>query len=657
MYGVKYTSEFNSQLGHNFKVRILQKNYNSAITELKMGGEPVVINYNGSEEKFDIIRGSECILNFYCNYNYQFEEIVTADKNEFRIEILKDNVLYWSGYVIQDNYDEPFMPLPYQVTIRATDGLGDLKLYDFMQNNGFILADLTLIDALLLCLGKLQNATQLVTSIDVFETNVDRLNASNESLNRVYVNPFLFLKNETETLKCDEVVKIILECFNCYIYFKEGKYFIDRINYKASSNSLVTRTYNVTFNDFSSDSNVVGSRNILSSISRSGATKFINADQSITYTPTYNKAILKNDAVQPKTLLLNSFFRYWNDSTTTPNYWERIGTFAIEKVTFPRSGNALKINQIYDSWTSTSVPLTTNKLTLQKLNFTGAVGGEKLTLKLAQLGRVRLLVRTLGNVQYLTTSSSYDENGILVYDTKFQSAPTFMRFGMGVLPTNFNVEPEWYITNLETIMPTGVTGMEVSVLPTATSLGASSSMIREFNVSLDNSDVSTNKGDKYTLTSTQIAGDTFELEPKLGEFSDDNVINQMMINSTTGLTTTGFWYRDGKSENKALFEIVSRSLINQYRKPYKNFSGSIIGDFDFGCKYTIEELNGYYMPYKAVLNLKTDVSKVEFFELLNETDNSFDTYSRITNYKDGELTDYIGKQTAPVNTVRRGGRG
>ncbi|RZK25968.1 MAG: hypothetical protein EOO43_04165, partial [Flavobacterium sp.] len=104
MYGVKYTSEFNSQLGHNYKVRILQKDYNSAITELKMGGEPVVINYNGSEEKFDIIRGSECVLNFYCNHHYQFEEIVTADKNEFRVEILKNNILYWSGYIIQDNY-------------------------------------------------------------------------------------------------------------------------------------------------------------------------------------------------------------------------------------------------------------------------------------------------------------------------------------------------------------------------------------------------------------------------------------------------------------------------------------------------------------------------------------------------------------------------
>jgi hypothetical protein len=88
VYGIKYKCEFDSTKGIEYKIYILQKDYDSAIMPLRMGGNPIQINYTSSNEnKFEIIRGSECILNFYSEYDSQFEEIMIADKNEFLVQV------------------------------------------------------------------------------------------------------------------------------------------------------------------------------------------------------------------------------------------------------------------------------------------------------------------------------------------------------------------------------------------------------------------------------------------------------------------------------------------------------------------------------------------------------------------------------------------
>jgi len=100
-----------------------------------------------------------------------------------------------------------------------------------------------------------------------------------------------------------------------------------------------------------------------------------------------------------------------------------------------------------------------------------------------------------------------------------------------------------------------------------------------------------------------------------------------LINTSSGYTYTQSWYREGKTESKPLLQLAGTSILNQYREPYLQFTGSVRGAFDFGNVYNINSLGGRFMPFKATLNLKSDVSSIELFELLPESDLNESTYS------------------------------
>lgn len=640
-YGIKYKCSFDSMKGLNYKVYILQKDYNSAVYDLRMGGTPVQINYtSNSENKFEIIRGSECILNFYSEYDGQFTEIMTADKNQFMVQVMLDDVLHWQGYVIQDNYTEPFTSAPYMVSLRATDGLGDLKFFDYAKENGTVyLNDMTFSDVILNCLGLLKNGTKLITSNDVFETRMDRLNASLEAFNMVTVNPFIFLENELNAKKCDEVLKMVLELFQCYIYYKKGAYYIERVNYKLS-NTLTRRTYNIDFNDAQSIANVVTTENIRGQISKTGNLTFINADHSSTYTPAYNKVETNSDVIDSKNLFINNYFRFWNDTTGFPFNCVKSGTLDIEKKEYPKSGAALQINTKLSD--DNAISLSTNCLKIVKNSFQGVVtSADKLNIKMASVGNVRFMVKaTTPTKNYYLKSSGYTENNEVKYEAWFTETPSFCKVKeIGGSRTD-NPEGSFSVTDMSATIPDSVGSLDISFLPTYIDQDSRSvCIIREFTPTVAVGNEARNTGENYSITSNKVVRETYnDYSPVIGEFGTIGSFNQLLLITPTGKSVTNTWYREGRTESKALFEIGVRSILNQYRDSHRLFSGSFYGEFDYGKVYTIETLTGLHMSYKCNSDLKFDTHNVSFFELLNDADDSSDTYKRYVIYKDGDYS-------------------
>jgi hypothetical protein len=659
-YGIKYHCEFDSTKGVDYKVLILQKDYNSAIMPLRMGGNPVQINYtSSSENKFEIIRGSECILNFYSEYDSQFEEIMIADKNEFLIQVWKNDSLHWQGYVIQDNYAEPFLAAPYLISLRATDGLGDLKLMDYADKNGNIyLQDLTFAEAILNCLRTLQNATQLVTSNDVFESRIDRLNTSNESFNQLTVNSFIFLKSELNAMKCDEVLKMILDLFQCYIYYKKGKYYIERISYKLSE-SLIRRTYNINFNGDQEISNVVSTESIRSQISRGGALRFINGDQSISYVPAFNKVVSNSDVVDPANLVANNYFRFWNSDSTLPYNWLKSGTLDIVKKNYSRSGSALQINTKAED---NQISFSTNQLKPTRTAFQGALTeADSLSIKLASIGNVRFMVKcTTPVTTYYLKCSGYTESQELKYDAWFapsgQTGFCKVRQAAGGRASS-GEDGSFFITELSAKIPEGTTSLDIAFMPSFIDQYYNDPcVIREFTPKITAGVSARSMGDQYSITSTKNVRESYEeFNPDLGEFNVLGATNQILLVMPTGKTTTQSWFRAGRTESKSLFEISMHSILNQYRTPFKLFTGSIYGEFDYGKVFNIENLNGLFMPYQVTSDLKFDTSNVSFFELLSDTDAESDKFTRLKNYKDGEYNTRTNAVSGGVGVPRPAG--
>lgn len=654
-YGIKYKCEFKSVKGLKYNVYILQRNYNSARIDMRMGGSPVQINYtSSSENKFEIIRGSECVLNIFSEYDSQFSEIMLADKNEFMVQVWLNDNLHWQGYVIQDNYSEPFLSAPYLISLRATDGLGDLKLLDFANASGSVfLNDMTFAESILSILALLKNGTELVTSIDVFEASIDRINASNESLNCLTVNPFIFLKNALNALKCDEVLKMILELFQCYIYYKQGKYYIERINYKVNE-SVTRRTYSINFDGVQSIGNVVSSASIRGEIKKNTDLMFINGDHTISYIPSYNKVSVDCDVIDPKNLIANNLFRFWDSASLIPFNWQKVGTLNIAKVDYPRSGSALRIDSKAED---AAINFSTNMLKPVKTSFQGLLtSADSIEIKLASYGNVRLMVKanTTSGAQYMT-ASGYTQDLTIKYDASFSTTPSTCKIarGTGDRADTSNPDGVWYSTTLTCDLPVNTQTIEFAFMPSYdTDKYTQGCIIREFTPTIKVSDESRDIGDNYSITTTKNNKETYgDFAPKLGEFAAKGVLNKILITKPTGKVDTVSWYRDGIAEQKALLEIAVRSIINQYRRPFRTFSGSFYGLFDVSKVYNIETLTGLFMPYKVSKDLIMDMNNVEFFELLPENDDSTDKYLRLSNYKDGDYTtasNLVGRIGRPV---------
>lgn len=658
-YGIKYKCEFTSNKGLDYKVYILQKGYDSAIYDLRMGGNPVSINYtSGSENKFEIIRGSECVLNFFSEYDGQFSEIMYADKNDFLVQVFIHEDLHWQGYVIQDNYNEPFASAPYLMSLRATDGLGDLKLIEFAKENGTVfLSNMTFIEAILNCLGLLKNGTQLVTSNDIFEARIDRNVTANEAFNQVTVNPFIFLKNELNAKKCNEVLKSILELFQCYIYYKKGKYYIERINYKLSE-TLTRRTYNINFDGDQSIVNTVSTENIRGRIERGGALSFINNDQHSTYSAPYNKVTVNSDSVDPQNLVVNNYFRFWDDNTLTPFSWNKQGSISIAKKNYSRTGDALHVvTKTADNLLSYS----TNMLTPVKTAFNGGISGtntDNLNIKVAHSGNVRFMVKaTTSTDTWYLTSSGYTENQEVKYQGWWvKTTPSNCKFKWW--GGNRGTYDMWFVNQIDVPIPAGTFDLNIGIMPSYLDDDSTLAdcVIREFTPLIKAGTGARSNGDNYSITSDKNVRESYDdFQPSFGEFGNVGLTNQILINTPTGRTFTNTWYRDGKTEEKALLQIGVQSILNQYRTASRLFSGTFYGEFDYGKVYEIETLDGIYMPYKVNNDLKFDTHNAEFFELLNDTDATSDKYLHYQNYKEGEYT--VRNQSSSDGNVPRPRRG
>ncbi|MEJ5962823.1 hypothetical protein [Pedobacter immunditicola] len=659
-YGIKYKCAFSSIKGLKYQVYILKKDYDSAIIEIEnMGATPVEINYtSNSENKFEIIRGSECILNIYSDFDGQFSEIMVADAKEYQVQVWLNDTLHWQGYVIQDNYSEPFQSAPYLISLRATDGLGDLKFLDFTAENGSpYLTDMTFAEAILNCLGKLKNGSQLITSNDVLEARIDRNDLKNEAFNNLTVNPFIFLEDDLNTLKCDEVLKMILELFQCYIYYKKGKYHIERVNYKL--NDVITRrTYSINFDGIQDSTNpTVNNENIRSEISKTSGLSFINADHNITYVPAYNKVQIENNVTDPNNLLHNNYFRNWDSSNTSPLSWVKSGNISIGKKDFTRSGSALHIlTKVEDN----AISYTTNRIYPIRNAFVGSKNkraDDKLTITIANQGNVRFMVKAttvrLGT-HYLYCERDTEVTNAIQYKAEFKGAtPSFCK-----IPAPESVvsgTDEWFVNSLEVLLPVDTVTLDIAFLPSFTATYNQDCIIREFTVAITAGTSARAVGDVYSITSDKNVRETnSDLQPTLGEFGDYWYSNQILLKSSTSKLPTANWYREGKTESKPLFQLCSQAILNQYRTPFKLFSGSFYGAFDFAKVYEIQHLIGLYMPYKSSSDLKLDLHKVDFFELLNDADVATDKAERNLKYKDGDYST-ISNEIVP-RRQRAGGR-
>lgn len=163
-YGVKYRLEFSDVLEHGKKVEILKKNYTGAVLPMVGTNNPVVIQWQASDDFYKPIIGSRCVLNLMVTDSVQYDDFYKFDEREYKVvvsylksnaEVYADRVIadggtveslncvntlasgisteygaYWSGFLVVDRFIEKLQPKPFNVSFNAFDGLGTLDNFE-----------------------------------------------------------------------------------------------------------------------------------------------------------------------------------------------------------------------------------------------------------------------------------------------------------------------------------------------------------------------------------------------------------------------------------------------------------------------------------------------------------------------------------------------
>lgn len=125
-YGNIYRYIFDSRQGYTVEVIIAKKDYTGGVTNRALGRAPVLRRDNNEN-----ISGTSLELYVEAAVPGEYEQFYTSAADEFKVALYRNGRQLWTGFVEPELYSEPDLPVPYDVRIIATDGLGELKRHDY----------------------------------------------------------------------------------------------------------------------------------------------------------------------------------------------------------------------------------------------------------------------------------------------------------------------------------------------------------------------------------------------------------------------------------------------------------------------------------------------------------------------------------------------
>lgn len=122
-YRTRFVFEFFSDNGAENVIKIQQRGYEGAAKSRALGRAPILRRENGESG----VLGTSLEIFAQCDIDSEYAELYTTDAREYLVTYERNGALVWVGFASPELYSAPDIAPPYDVTITATDGLGELK--------------------------------------------------------------------------------------------------------------------------------------------------------------------------------------------------------------------------------------------------------------------------------------------------------------------------------------------------------------------------------------------------------------------------------------------------------------------------------------------------------------------------------------------------
>jgi hypothetical protein len=329
-FGTKYRCEFSDELLVDWKWDIQVDPDPGSIITLQASGEPLSIEWYGEDDILEQnIMGSKASLSVETLTDFALSDIFTSDNLSKKVLIYQNGNLFWSGWILANEYQEPYDGVPFSVTISAVDGLGLLKDFNF--------EDLAYTDR------KLQSTMiyDILSNVGI-TTFTDYVNIYESTMNST-VDDSLFDQGGFENnlfmeMNCYEALSEMLKSLNAGIRQSKGVFEIFR--YKELSDA--TMYGRIFTSDVTKSSTTKTPAQKINRPSDASSFSDLNGGTLMIY-PACKTAYINQDYKQNASIIENSDFPK-SEFTYEPSVWslnEWYGTATIEPtcVTKPQAGD------------------------------------------------------------------------------------------------------------------------------------------------------------------------------------------------------------------------------------------------------------------------------------------------------------------------------
>lgn len=248
-YSTKYRIPFKElHVDILWEVYIKERDYTGSSTDLIGTAAPLITEYRPENDNdYDWIRPSICTIGMNSLTDHQFIEFFTSDQKKYKIEVYRDSVFLWCGWIVPDAYKEPYMSPSYEVFITATDGLLSLKDIEWKSGGAMetYLSPYTgkrcLMRTIESCLNKLDlNDVDIWDASYIYEANMAQTD-SDSPLVQTYHNAERFYDDKNVPLDCYSVLLECLKAQNVQLWMENGYW--NLVPQNAKKYSYVRRKY------------------------------------------------------------------------------------------------------------------------------------------------------------------------------------------------------------------------------------------------------------------------------------------------------------------------------------------------------------------------------------------------------------------------------
>lgn len=234
---LRYMGEFLSVSGVKWRAEILQEADAAFETVGSLefdADQPLVIEW-GNKSKEEVICGATATLKIISPGDRTYEDLYSIDVGRVRLDVYRNNALYWSGCIDTEFYEEPYEQLNgYTVSLSFTDfGVLDRLKYDLANMR-------TLYDIISYCVGRC-GITYGGIDDSLISTSLTA-NGGKLRLTDIKVRSDNFYDEDGEALTLGEVIEGILQPLALRMIQRAGKVYIYDINglyTKASQKQIV----------------------------------------------------------------------------------------------------------------------------------------------------------------------------------------------------------------------------------------------------------------------------------------------------------------------------------------------------------------------------------------------------------------------------------